>query len=118
MIRLKIRKAKTDSLGTITYEPEERPELANLLRIFAALEGIPVKKAPMMFEGENMFAFKEKLSDKLIDTICPIGERALDLCENKEDLLLEIVQDGSKKAAERAQATMSELKGMMGLLNI
>ena len=85
MIRLKIRKAKTDSLGIITYEPEERPELANLLRIYAALEGIPVKKAPQVFEGENMFAFKEKLSDKLIDTICPIGERALDLCENKED---------------------------------
>jgi len=33
MIRVKIRKAKTDSLGQITYEPENRPELANLLRI-------------------------------------------------------------------------------------
>lgn len=42
VIRLKIRKAKTDSHGTITYDPENRPELANLLRIYAAIEGIPV----------------------------------------------------------------------------
>ena len=40
IIRIKLRKAKTDSLGKITYDPVERPELANLLRIFAALEGI------------------------------------------------------------------------------
>lgn len=43
-IRLKIKKAKTDSLGTITYQPSERPELANLLRIYSAIEGIPVNK--------------------------------------------------------------------------
>ena len=45
-IRAKIRKAKTDSLGKISYDPAERPELANLLRIYAALEGIQSKKAP------------------------------------------------------------------------
>ena len=46
MIRLKIKKAKTDSQGSISYEPQNRPELANLLRIFSALEGIPVEKSP------------------------------------------------------------------------
>lgn len=44
IIRLKIRKAKTDSLGTISYDPVNRPELANLLRIYGALSGIPVQK--------------------------------------------------------------------------
>ena len=43
VIRLKIRKAKTDSLGSIKYDLD-RPELANLLRIYAAIEGIPVGK--------------------------------------------------------------------------
>jgi len=46
IIRTKIRKAKTDSNGTITYEPIERPEVANLLRIYSALEGIDVEKSP------------------------------------------------------------------------
>ena len=45
VIRLKIQKAKTDSEGIITYDPVNRPEVANLLRIYAALEGIPAEKA-------------------------------------------------------------------------
>lgn len=44
VIRLKIRKSKTDSLGKIKFNPNERPELANLLRIYSAIEGIPVQK--------------------------------------------------------------------------
>jgi len=44
VIRLKIRKSKTDSLGKIKYSPKDRPELANLLRIYSAIEGIPVLK--------------------------------------------------------------------------
>ena len=46
IIRTKIRKAKTDSLGKISYDPVARPELSNLLRIYAALEGIDPTKAP------------------------------------------------------------------------
>lgn len=44
MIRMKVRKAKTDSLGAIGYDAENRPEVSNLLRIYAALEGVDPKK--------------------------------------------------------------------------
>ena len=81
-IRLKIRKAKTDSHGQISYDPIERPELANLLRIYAAIEGQDVNRVPELFVDDNMFQFKEKLSNKLVDKICPIGDKALDLCLN------------------------------------
>jgi hypothetical protein len=50
-----------------------------------------------------MFAFKEKLSDKLIDKICPIGERAMKLCADDEDQLLEILDTGARKAHLRAE---------------
>ena len=49
-----------------------------------------------------MFSFKEKLSNKLIDRICPIGDKARDLCVKNEDLLLEIVDNGAKEANEHA----------------
>ena len=51
-----------------------------------------------MFEDDNMFSFKEKLSNKLVDKICPIGDRARDLCMKDEDLLLEIVDNGAREA--------------------
>jgi tryptophanyl-tRNA synthetase len=107
IIRLKIRKAKTDSHGTISYDPIDRPELANLLRIYGALSGIPVEKVHQVFEGDNMFSFKEKLSNALIDKVCPIGEKALDLCANHEDMLLDVVDAGAKKANEAAERTLA-----------
>lgn len=39
----------------------------NLLHIYAAIEGLDVKKVDQLFEGDNMFRFKEKLANKLID---------------------------------------------------
>jgi hypothetical protein len=38
-----------------------------------------------------MQSFKEKLSNKVIDKICPIGERAMKMCEDQEDYLLEMI---------------------------
>ena len=116
IIRQKVRKAKTDSLGTVTYMPGERPEVSNLLRIYAALEGIDVKKAPALFADDNMFSFKEKLSNKLIDKICPIGETALTLCEKEEGRLLEVVDTGAQKANKVAEETLRQLKEKVGLL--
>lgn len=98
LIRTKIRKAKTDSLGKITYDPVNRPELANILRIYSAVCSIEPSKAPQLFEHDNMFSFKEKVSDKLIDKICPIGEAAMNMCLKQEDKLLEILDLGAKRA--------------------
>ena len=72
--------------------------MANLLRIYAALEGIDPKLAPLAFEGDNMSAFKDRLTDKLIDKICPIGERAMNMCSNEEGKLLDIIDQGARKA--------------------
>lgn len=38
IIRIKIRKAKIDSVGKLEYDPK-RPEICNLLSIYAALDG-------------------------------------------------------------------------------
>ena len=57
-----------------------------------------------------MFSFKEKLSNKLIDKICPIGDRTLELCQQHEGMLLEICDMGAKKANEQAERTLSEMK--------
>ena len=63
-----------------------------------------------------MFSFKEKVSNKLIDKICPIGEKALNLCENEEERLLEIIDQGAQKANKVAEQTMIQVKEKVGLL--
>ena len=68
-----------------------RPELQNLLSIYAALEGVSVQKVDQLFADDNMASFKTKLANKIIDRICPIGENAMRMCANQEDWLLEVL---------------------------
>jgi len=63
-----------------------------------------------------MFAFKEKIADKIIDKICPIGEKALLMCEKEEDKLLEILDKGSKTASLKAEQTLAAMKAQVGIL--
>jgi tryptophanyl-tRNA synthetase len=44
-IALKIRRAKSDSLTGVTYEPDARPEASNLLTIYAALSDRPAPRS-------------------------------------------------------------------------
>lgn len=63
-----------------------------------------------------MFSFKQKLSKTLVDRICPIGEKAMQMCEFEEDRLLEILDNGAKDAAKNAEATLAQAKRQMGIL--
>ncbi len=63
-----------------------------------------------------MASFKNKLANKIIDKICPIGEKAMSLCANEEGRLLEILDKGSRQAQLSADLTMLELKKRAGIL--
>jgi tryptophanyl-tRNA synthetase len=101
IIRLKVQKAKTDSVGKVKYDAH-RPELQNLLSIYATLEGVSVHKVDKLFSDDNMASFKTKLANKIIDRICPIGENATRMCINQEDWLLEVLDQGAQQASQVA----------------
>jgi hypothetical protein len=48
--------------------------------------------------------------------ICPIGEKALNLCSKQEDYLLEVLDKGAKNAREVSNQTIVELKQRAGIL--
>ena len=73
-IRQKVSKAVTDSKGGVQLK-EDRPELANLLKIYATLKNIDEKIVDTYFSEDNLFTFKTKLADALVDEICPLGDR-------------------------------------------
>ena len=116
VIRLKISRAKTDSFGKIKYDLMKRPEVSNLLRIYAALENIEPLKVDQLFENDNMFSFKQKLCTKLIDRICPIGEKATKMCIHEEGKILEVLDQGAKVAQGVAEETLRDMKKAVGIL--
>lgn len=114
-ILTKIQKAKTDSIPTVNFDPKNRPELANLLRIYASLSDIPVSEAESQFIGSSIPSFKEQLARKAVEKICPIGEKIESFLETKQELL-ELLEIGRQKASEEAQANLKEIRELMGIL--
>jgi tryptophanyl-tRNA synthetase len=71
----KIRQAKTDSnpTGRLTYDPTNRPELANLLHIGAALTGTDPPTLAAEFATSGFGRLKERLIEVVVETVAPIA---------------------------------------------
>ena len=85
VLRKKIQKAKTDSLGGISYE-ESRPALANLLRLYAVLAQSSPEAVAAEYACKEKLDFKEGLAEVVIEGLAPIRRRLgeLPLPEVKE----------------------------------
>jgi tryptophanyl-tRNA synthetase len=115
-IQHKIKKATTDMVeGVITYDPESRPEVANLLSIYAALEGCTPQAAAAHFADYNFGKFKPELAEFISSKIAPISQEFHKLMDN-QDFLLATLQSGADKASEIAQVNIKQIKGIIGFI--
>ena len=116
LINQKIKKAKTDT----TLIPSEinglknRHEATNLISIYASLNNIEVSKVLKEFGGKNFSTLKSKLSESLIERICPIGDEIGKLLKDK-NYLNGILENGSKRADLIAKGNLREVYEIIGL---
>ena len=59
----------------ITYHPETRPAVANLLEIMSALSGESIPSLVEKYKESGHAQFKQGLSDVVVDKIAPISKR-------------------------------------------
>ena len=112
----KIKKAKTDN-ESIPSEIEglkDRKEALNLLSIYASLNEIKIENVLKEFGGKNFSSFKNKLSESLVEKICPIGNEIKKLLQDK-DYLYKILEKGSKNADLIAKNNLKEIYDIVGL---
>jgi tryptophanyl-tRNA synthetase len=112
-IRTKLRKAKSDMIEGISYDVENRPEVANLLTIYASMTNQTIEKAINECESLNFSAFKERIADSVIAHLAPISEKYLRLIQDQA-YLNNILNDGNQKANLIAQKNMAEIKQIVG----
>ena len=114
LIASKIRKATMDSETGISYDPENRPGLANLLHILSSLTGTePSTLAETHAERSNQ-SFKELVSGEIIQALRPI-RREMEQLEKDPGFVLSVLEQGEAKARERAQKTMLTVRRVIGL---
>jgi len=116
LVDQKIKKAKTDS-DSIPSEIgglKNRYEAMNLISIYASVNGITVDKVLKEFGGKNFSTFKEKLTESIIEKICPIGKEIKKLIKDK-DYLDNILNRGAKSADLIAKNNLKEIYEIIGL---
>jgi tryptophanyl-tRNA synthetase len=111
----KIKKAKSDS-SAIPDNLEtliEKPEALNLITIYASLSDLTLAQALSEVKGKEYSYLKNKLSEALVDVICPVGKEIKKLLEDKR-FLEKILKEGTEKARVIAERNLKEIKNVVG----
>ncbi len=116
LILQKIKKAKSDSIAEISYDKELRPEISNLLEIYACLAEQKISDIVEQYEGKLCGQFKQNLAEIIIEKITPIGKRITELCQNDQEYVKQILRDGAEKATIIAAGHMQEIKELCGFI--
>lgn len=114
VIRKKISRATTDSGREVRYDPQEKPEISNLLEIFSAFSGLSIEDIVARFEGQGYGAFKKELAEVVVEVLEPIQERYREIRASGE--LQKIFRDGAERAAAVAEKTLKRAKERMGFV--
>ena len=112
----KIKKAKTDSLPfpEDLKEAGQRPEVLNLLSIFAALKGKSSSDIIAIYAGKEFSVFKNELADLIIYKIGPI-EKEIKKLMNDKAYLDSIMVSGKDKAIAEADPVLNKVYDIVGL---
>jgi len=115
-IQHKIRRAKTDSEPGMSFDPENRPEAANLLGIYAALADENVDAVTARFTGKGFAEFKVELAELAVAKLEPIAAEMRRLMASA-DYIDEVLRKGAERAAGIAEPNLAEIKKIIGLLD-
>lgn len=109
----RIRGAKTDADRLITYDPEHRPEVANLLLVTALCEDVEPALVAEEIGDAGAGALKKRMTDSVNTFFAPLRARRAEL-EADLSYVDDVLRRGNERANEIAEATLAEVRAAMG----
>ncbi|MCW8914261.1 MAG: tryptophan--tRNA ligase [Magnetovibrio sp.] len=116
-IAKKIRKAKTDTepLPETKDGMEGRPEVSNLLGIYAALSDVSLEDTIAKFAGKGFGDFKKDLADVAVEKLGPIQDEMRRLMDDQA-YVDSVLRDGAERARAISEPILAEIKDTVGFL--
>jgi tryptophanyl-tRNA synthetase len=117
-IHTKLRSALTDSTEGVSYDPEARPGVSNLVDlIFHFDQAGPASPEELALDLKHlsMRALKEKAADTIDRSIAPVRERYEELMSGDQKELVAHAEHGAQKAEAIAETTMQRIRTAMGM---
>ncbi|WP_104747781.1 tryptophan--tRNA ligase [Helicobacter cetorum] len=112
VILRKIKKATTDSIGTIVFD-ENREGIFNLLNIYMLLSHESKENIEERFRNKGYGDFKKELAEVIIQALKPIQEKYKEISDDEVRMVL---NQGIEKARPLAKETYQKAKDLMGLI--
>ena len=107
-----LRAAKTDSDPHITYDPETRPEVSNLVLLTALCENADPQVVAEEIGSRGAAELKRRATDAVNGILEPIRQRRVELIANREHLRATL-RSGSETARAIAQETLNDVARAM-----
>lgn len=114
VIRKKISRAVTDSIGVVNYT-DEQPGVKNLLDILISIKGYTKDEVVYLYKNKGYADLKKDVADAIIDELAPIQEKVNILLKDKK-ALEEIYKLGAEKANYVAIKNLRKMQKKIGLI--
>lgn len=109
------RRARTDADRVITYEPERRPEIANLLQIGAHFSGTSPQALADEVGPAGAGRLKAVVTEAVVEGLRPLRARRRELAAAGPGYVSEALARGNARANELADRTLDDVRGLMGM---
>ncbi|MEN9874976.1 MAG: hypothetical protein RL186_1873 [Pseudomonadota bacterium] len=115
VIAKKFKKARTDTLPMPTHVDElaDRPEVNNLIGIYAAFAEMTKDAVVAEFAGQGFGTFKPKLADLAVEKLGPLSARLADYMADPVELDA-ILTNGATRARAMAAPILRAVKEVVG----
>ena len=114
VIRKKVNRAVTDSLGEVKYN-DEQLGVKNLMTILMTITGVSTKEIEEKYEGLGYAQFKKDVAEAIVAELEPIQIKIKEYIGNKA-YLEEIYKKGSEKANYVANKTLRKMQKKIGFI--
>ncbi|KAI0022095.1 tryptophanyl-tRNA synthetase [Xylariomycetidae sp. FL0641] len=124
-VRARVAGAVTDSENVVTWEPQRRPGVANLLQLLAQCGGgssssrkTPEQLAAEDFAGAGLGDLKRAVADAVVAELDGVRDRYhAFLSDTGGKRIADIEAEGAEMARKNAEETMREVRYAVGLSN-
>jgi tryptophanyl-tRNA synthetase len=115
-IHLKFKTALTDSLEDITYDPENRPGVSNLLDILKHIKDDEISSNDLAaaFRASSLRVLKETVAGAVVERLREVREKYLQLRSRPKSLEMGLRQNQAQVTSS-ATGTIKEVRRALGL---
>jgi len=109
----RLRRAKTDSLRYVSYEPASRPEVSSLVLLAALCQGREPQQVAADVGAGGSAELKAVVIESVNEFLRPIRARRAEFAADR-DYLAQVLAAGNATATEIADRTLAEVRTAMG----